>query len=105
MTKNKKIAFFDTPERHIDLKLRIQYDGFKFSEFIRMLITAYLERDERIVSLVEEQKELKGEQNAKKRKDSRKMLAIASENIDKYALDEEEIESIFDMIEQEQPEL
>ena len=35
MTKNKKISFFDTPERHIDLKLRIQYDGFKFSEFIR----------------------------------------------------------------------
>jgi hypothetical protein len=105
MNKNKKISFFDTPERHVDLKLRIQYDGFKFSEFIRMLITAYLSRDERIISLVEEQKELKGEQNAKKRKDSRKMHKKASENIDKYALNEDEIESIFDMIEQEHPEL
>ena len=70
-----------------------------------MLVTAYLERDERIISLVEEQKELKGEQNAKKRKDSRIMHEKASEKINRFALDEEEIESIFDMIEQEHPEL
>tara|TARA_Y100000310_G_scaffold338614_1_gene428729 strand:+ start:2167 stop:2484 length:318 start_codon:yes stop_codon:yes gene_type:complete len=105
MTKNKKISFFDTPERHVDLKIRIKYDGFKFSEFFRILITAYLERDERITSLVEEQKELKGQQNAKKRMGSERMHKKAAESIDKFALNEEEIESIFDMIEQEHPEL
>ena len=105
MTKNKKISFFDTPKRHLDLKIRIKYDGFRFSEFFRVLITAYLERDERIISLVEEQKELKGEQSAKKRKDSEKMHIKAAENVDKFAFNEEEIESIFDMIEREHSEL
>jgi hypothetical protein len=105
MTKNKKISFFDTPKRHIDLKVRIKYDGFRFSEFFRLLITAYLERDERVISLIEEQKELKGEQSAKKRKDSERMHNKAAENTDKFALNEEEIESIFDMIEQEHSEL
>tara|TARA_Y100000310_G_C20536072_1_gene740920 strand:- start:290 stop:607 length:318 start_codon:yes stop_codon:yes gene_type:complete len=105
MTKNKKIAFFDTPKRHVDLKIRIKYDGFRFSEFFRFLITAYLERDERIISLVEEQKELKGQQNLKKREASKKMHKKAAESVDKFALDEEEIESIFDMIEQEHYEL
>tara|TARA_R110000824_G_scaffold67882_2_gene175827 strand:+ start:3166 stop:3483 length:318 start_codon:yes stop_codon:yes gene_type:complete len=105
MPKNKKICYSDTPKRHVDLKLRIEYDGFGFSEFIRILISAYLTRDERIISLVEEHKEAKGKQNIKKRADSKKMHEKASENIDTYALDEEEIESIFDMIEQEHPEL
>ena len=103
--KNKKISFFDTPKRHIDLKIRIKYDGFRVSEFFRLLITAYLERDERIISLIEEQKELKSTQSKKKREASRKMHNKASDNVDKFALNEEEIESIFDMIEQEFPDL
>jgi|ETNvirnome_6_100_1030635.scaffolds.fasta_scaffold23791_3 predicted GTPase len=104
-SKSKKICFFDTPKRHIDLKLRIEYDGFKFSEFMRLLVTAYLERDERLVAFIEEKKEEKAEQNQKKRKDSQKMHERAKENVDKFALNEDEIESIFDMIEREHQEL
>lgn len=103
--KSKKICFFDTPKRHIDLKLRIQYDGFKFSEFMRILITGYLEKDERIISFIQEAKRNAGNQNKKKLKQSEKMNEKAKENIDKFALNEDEIESIFDMIEQEYEEL
>ena len=101
MSENKKIVFYDTPKRHADLNIRIKYDGFAFSEFFRTIITGYLGRDERIVSFVEEQKVLKNKFSSKKRADSERMHEKAHQNKEIFALDREEIENIFDLIEKE----
>ena len=101
----KRIVFYDTPRNHIDLKIRLKYDDIKFSDFFRFIIKAYLSRDERIVSLVEEQKDLIGKQSKTKRQESERLHRKASEEKSRYGLNEEEIESIFDLIERENPEL
>ena len=42
----KKFMFYDTAKRQADLKIRLKYDGLNQSQFFRMVITGYLERDE-----------------------------------------------------------
>ena len=69
----KKIIFEDTDKRHADLKIRLHYDQLKQGEFFRLMLTGYIEKDERVMSYIEEYKG--------------------------------EIESIFDLLEKENPEL
>ena len=78
----KKITFYDSDKRHADLRIRLQYDGMKQSEFFRAVVTAYLEKDDHFMAFLE-QKEVKS----------------------KFALDEGEIDSIFDLLEEEHPDL
>ena len=52
----KKIIFEDTDKRHADLKIRLHYDQLKQGEFFRLMLTGYIEKDERVMSYIEEYK-------------------------------------------------
>ena len=101
----KKIMFYDTDGRHAKLKIKLQYEGLTQTEFFRALVTGFLDEDPSIVEFVEEYKEKQGVQSKRQRKiiaDERAAAVTTNKN---YALDDEELSDIFDIIQKEHPEL
>ena len=101
----KKIIFYDTDKRHADLKIRLQHDGFTQSAFFRALISGYLEGDDNIMVYIDEYKERNQLQSRADRSKAKKMADSGKEIEKAHGLGEEEVENIFDLIEQEHPEL
>ena len=79
----KKILFYDTDKRHAELKIKLEYDGMRQSEFFRALVTGYLEEDEDIISFLtsyKEEHETKWEA-AKARTSRKKRINPTAENV------------------------
>tara|TARA_B100000131_G_scaffold266136_1_gene263936 strand:+ start:1129 stop:1464 length:336 start_codon:yes stop_codon:yes gene_type:complete len=104
-TASKKVMFYDTDKRHADLKIRLQHDSLTQSAFFRAMITGYLEKDPRIVEYIEDYKEDNDIQNKVDRRKTSRLIKAGNEMEKAHGLKEEEIDNIFDMIEQEHPEL
>tara|TARA_Y100000034_G_scaffold136717_1_gene215157 strand:+ start:4705 stop:5040 length:336 start_codon:yes stop_codon:yes gene_type:complete len=103
--QSKKIIFEDTDKRHADLKIRLHYDQLKQGEFFRLMLSGYVDQDERIMSYVEDYKKGNSIQSKKKIADSKRMRNKAQLVKDKFALSTDEVESIFDLLEEENPDL
>jgi hypothetical protein len=101
----KRVIYYEMPKKHADLKIRWQYDNIKQSEFFRLLTQAYLEQDERILAILAEYKEANSIQNKAKRKKTEKTYEKKREIETKFALKNDEVESIFDLLEKEHPDL
>lgn len=102
---DKNFIFKDTDKRHADLFIRLQYDGLSKSEFFRGMITGYLEKNENLMKYIEELKDKKGKMGKTRRKRIVDQADAEKETIRKFALDKEEKESIFDILEEEFPDL
>ena len=100
----KKIIFYDTDKRHADLKIRLHYDGLTQSAFFRAIVTGYINQDENILKFIDFYKEQNSTQSKAKRDKIKSTNKTKQKTIDKFALGEKEIESIFDMLEAECPE-
>ncbi len=98
---SKRIVFTDNDHRHAKLITRLRYDEISQSDFFRLMITGYISGDERIQGVVDEFKN----QSATKRRKSKRLKKIGQQNLKQLNLDEESIESIFDLIAQEHPDL
>lgn len=101
----KKMMFWESPKRQADLRVRLQHDGFTQSHFFRAIITGYLEKDENIVNYIDSYKSKHKTQGAVKRRHIMKNLETGQETTKQFALDENEVEDIFDIIAEEFPEL
>ena len=101
----KQICFDSVAKLHADLKIRLHADGIKQGEFFRLMVSGYLEGDERIINFVEEHREKKSVQSKDKRAKTKKLRDAGKNVTSKFALDKGEIESIFDLIAEEHPEL
>lgn len=101
----KKVVYYEIPKKHADLKIRWQYDGLGQTEFFSLITAAYLSQDERILQIVHEYKEENSVQNKEKRKKTQKTYKKKRAVETKFALKGEEVESIFDLLEQEHPDL
>ena len=101
----KKITFYDSDKRHADLRIRLQYDGMKQSVFFRAVVAAYLEKNEHFMAFLEQymlDNEVRSENKRKKiQKANKKEKEVKS----KFALNEGEVDSIFDLLEEEHPDL
>jgi len=95
----KKIMFYDTPERHAQLKIRCQYDGINQSQFLRMIVTGYLDGDNNIVEFISACKEKYNLQGKAKRSKALKLHRAGQELSKNLSLKEDEIENIFDILE------
>ena len=95
----KKIMFYDTPSRHAQLKIRCQYDGINQSQFFRMVVAGYIEGDNNIVEFVHKCKERYNLQGASKRSKALKLHHAGQKLSEDLALKEDEIENIFDILE------
>jgi len=82
------------------LKLLLEYDNLTQIKFFSIIFQSYLERDSRLISLLEE----KNKKNSKKEK-RQKDLERTKSTIYDFNLEENEINDIFDMIAKENSEL
>ncbi len=103
--REKKIAFNDTDKRHADLKIRLQHDDLTQSEFFRAMVTGYIDKDSRLLAYLYELRETNKSHSKAKRSKSERLLHKGEQIKDKFGLNESEIESIFDLLEDEHPDL
>lgn len=101
----KKIVFYDTDKRHVDLKIRLQHDKLKQAEFFRLIVTGYLERDKDILSYVHRYLESESKMSKKNLSKNKELINDGKEKESVFALNEDEIENIFDLLEEQYPDL
>ena len=92
--------FYDTEKRQADLRVRLKFDGLNQAQFFRAFITGYLEKDERILNYINEFKKKCGVHNEKKRSDTQKLIKKGKDMESEFALNDNEIENIFDILEE-----
>mgnify|MGYP001307090728 FL=1 len=93
--------FYDTEENLVKLKIRCQFDGFSQSQFFRVMLEGYINNDENILRYIENCKEKYSIQGQQKRNKINSISKKRQEVEKKFALKNDEIEDIFDMIESE----
>ena len=97
--------FYDTGKRQADLRARLRYDGLNQSHFFRAMITGYLEKDSDVMAYLDNYKEKNEIQGINKREASKRLLKKGEETKRIFALDENDIESVFNVIAEEHPDL
>ena len=103
--KTKIIVFESSTHKHAQLKVRLEYDSLTQAEFFRSLIEGYLNKDTRILKFVEEYKASKGKDSKRNNKYRKKDNEKADDLLQKFGIKDDELESIFDLIEEEFPDL
>ena len=100
----KKVIFEETDKRHADLKIKLYYNELTQAQFFKGVESALLDDSPHALALVEE---IKKQNNASKTKRTKvsKSNKKADETIRQFALNDKEVESIFDILEKEHPEL
>ena len=94
---SKKILFCETDHRHAQLLIRLKHDNLKQSDFLRHLVTGYLDGDERIVSYIDEVEPMANSKKAK----SKKLRQKGEQTLKDFSLSSTEVEDIFDLLEEE----
>jgi len=97
----KRVVFTETDHNHAKLIIRLKHDGLTQAAFFRSLIKGYIDGDERIQQFVDD---TKGQSLRHKYKSSR-LIKQGKENSKNLGLNDNEIENIFDLLEEEYPEL
>mgnify|MGYP001205653954 FL=1 len=100
-TVTKKIIFTETDHNHAKLIIRLKHDGLTQASFFRELVRGYLKGDERIQNFIDEIKQ----QSIKHKTKSKRLRTTGKENLKSLTLKDSEIENIFDLLEEEYPEL
>jgi hypothetical protein len=97
----KRIVFTENDHRQAKLLVRCKYDNLSQSDFFRHIVTGYINGDERIQSYIDEVKNV-----GKIRRQKSEILKKAGKRqLDDFALSLGEVENIFDLLEEEFPEL
>ena len=103
--KTKRIVFESSTHKHAQLKVRLQYDSMTQAEFIRCLLQGYLAKDERLLEYLEDYRMSKGKDSKRNAKYRKKDLEKADDLLKKFGIKDDELENIFDLIEDEFPDL
>jgi hypothetical protein len=100
------LSFSLNSKLHENLKIRLYYDQIKTqSEFFRYCVESYLNQDPLFMTFLDDYKINKKVQSKKRTNKSRKLRESGEQMLKELALTEEEIENIFDILEEELPEL
>lgn len=104
-TDYKSLTFYVLDKRHVDLRIRLRHDGFSQQTFFTSLIQMYLDKDDDMLEVVEKMKAKVTHRGKNKKKKTRNLIQKGKELQKKFALTEDELEDIFDMIAQEHGEI
>ena len=97
----KTYIFYDGRDQTlINFKLQLGYDNLTQAKFFSYIIRGYLDRDNRIISLLEE-KNNTNPSKVKRNKDLQKTNQIIYD----FNLEENEVNDIFDVLAKENPDL
>jgi hypothetical protein len=103
---NAKLTFFLNSKLHENLKIRLYYDQIKTqSEFFRYCVESYLEQNMLFMEFLDDYKINKKVQSQARSRKSTKLRTAGERLIKDLALTEEEVHNIFDILEEELPEL
>jgi len=97
----KRVVFTETDHNHAKLIIRLKHDGLTQAAFFRSLIKGYIDGDERIQQFVDDTKA----QSLRHKYKSSRLIKQGKENSKNLGLNDNEIENIFDLLEEEYPEL
>tara|TARA_Y100000034_G_C6791611_1_gene354497 strand:+ start:373 stop:696 length:324 start_codon:yes stop_codon:yes gene_type:complete len=97
----KRIVFTENDHRQAKLLVRCKYDNLSQSDFFRHIVTGYINGDERIQSYIDEVKNV----GKIRRQKSQILKKAGKQQLDDFALSVGEVENIFDLLEEEFPEL
>jgi hypothetical protein len=97
----KRIIFTDNDHRQAQLLIRLKQDTLTQSAFFRHIITGYITGDERIQGYIDEVKQQSKSRKAK----SKRLRHKGKTTLKDFALSEGEIDNIFDLLEEECPEI
>jgi hypothetical protein len=101
----KRVVFYDTEARHVELKIRLDHDDMSQSEFFRAMVTGYISKNELILSYIDDYRESNIIQSKTKIQNSQKLIQKGRKTMQKFIIDEDERDNIFDLIAQEHPDL
>ena len=104
-SKSKKIIFTVSERQKEDFKVRLQYDGLTQANFFRAVMSGYLDKNEDMMNFLNTFKEDNGIHNKQQRKKVVKGVQESKQTKNLFALDDDEVENIFDILESEHPEL
>ena len=100
------LSFSLSSKLHENLKIRLYYDEIKTqSEFFRYCVESYLGQDPLFMVFLDDYKINKKVQSKKRVTKSRKLRENGAKMLHDLALTEDDIENIFDILEEELPEL
>ena len=97
----KKAHYWTDKDKHINFLSKLRLDGLNQSQFHRAMVEGYLDDDDDLLVFLNRYKKQHTVQGQRKRDIVRGMKKRASEVSQRFNLGEQEIESIFDLIEEE----
>ena len=101
-----KLTFFLNSKLHENLKVRLYYDQIKTqSEFFRYCVESYLDQNPLFMQFFDNYKINKKVQSKKRAIGSQKLRNKGNKLMEELALTENEVKNIFDILEEELPEL
>lgn len=98
---NKRIVFTENDHRHVSFLMKLKSIGLTQSKFFRYIVTGLINDDPRIHSFIDDMSDV----SIKKKRKSKKLRESGEETINKFGLNNSEVENIFDMIAEVFPEL
>lgn len=101
--EKRVITFYVDVMTQMRYYLQLKYDDIKCWEFLRIVIDSYVERDPLFITYIN--KKLEARRSIKRNKSAKKDAEISIKTDNNFALNEEEIENIFSIIETENPDL
>ena len=103
--KKTKIMFTVTERIKADFKLPLQYDSLTQVKFFRSIMEGYIGKDPNLMIYISKFKKHNSIQNNEQRNKIMTNIKKASETKNKFALEDDEVENIFDILEKEHPDL
>ena len=106
MTEAKTKIMFSVGQRtKADFKLQLQYDSLTQVKFFQSLIEGYISKDPDLMVYINKFKKQNSIQNHVQRTKIMTNIKKANDIKKKFALGDDEIENIFDILEKEHPDL
>mgnify|MGYP003660205583 CR=1 FL=1 len=106
MAEKKARVMFTISEREkADFKIQLQYDSLTQVKFFRSIIEGYTNKDPELMLYINKFKKENSVQNNEQRKKVMSNIKQAKGTEAKFALGDEEVDSIFDILEREHPDL
>jgi hypothetical protein len=106
MSKDRaNIMFSVTQQQKIEFKLQLQYDSLTQVKFFRSIVEGYINKDFDLMTYIQKFKGQNSVQNVVSRDRILTNIKKATVTKNKFALGDEEVENIFDILEKEHPDL
>jgi len=99
----KKIVLYEDDAVHARFRIQLKYDEISQPNFFKMVIDSYIEKDPTLMAFI--YKCIEKKKSERKRKKIDKDVKQAKQLAEDFALDENEIKNIFDLIASEDPDL